>query len=117
MLIKKSGIKKTSNIADINGIQWNIEGCKTLLEAGARVNGEDHFKRTALYYAILNNYYDVVKLLLSNKANPYAKDIYDKPLTQYVVESKNDSIIKIFEKYKNSFTTPFRFEKFVELLE
>lgn len=93
----------------------DIEGCKTLLEAGASVNGEDHFKRTALYYAILNNYYDVVKLLLSNKANPYAKDIYDKPLTQYVVESKNDSIIKIFEKYKNSFTTPFRFEKFVEL--
>ena len=46
--------------------------CHLLIELNADINCIDSAKKTPLYYALLGNHIDVIKLLLIKKACPWS---------------------------------------------
>ncbi len=55
----------------------DVEGVKYYIGKGADVNQYDRWGWTPIMWAIYYNYYDVVKCMLENKADPNARTTYD----------------------------------------
>jgi ankyrin repeat protein len=55
----------------------DLDGVKHYVEKGADVNQYDRWGWTPIMWAIYYNYYDVVKYMLENKADPNARTKYD----------------------------------------
>ncbi len=55
----------------------DLEGVKKHLEKGADINQYDRWGWTPIMWAIYYNYYDIVKYMLENKANPNLRSMHD----------------------------------------
>ena len=51
-----------------------VKICLLLIEHNADIDCVDSAKKTPLYYALLGNHIDVIKLLLIKKACPWSDD-------------------------------------------
>lgn len=65
---------KRYNATGLIDAAWggNLEVCKLLIDFGCDVNWCDDLGNSALYYSIYRNMNDVMELLLSSGANPFA---------------------------------------------
>jgi len=89
------------------------EVVKEMIALGADVNAQDAFGRTTLMHAVAGNYFihsafsptgrgDMVKLLLSNGANPNIKDNKGRNAIDIAKQYASDMDLEIFEAYESS---------------
>jgi ankyrin repeat protein len=62
------------------------------------INIEDKFKNTPLHYAVINNNYETVLLLIEYNANVNKKNIWNITPLEEAIYSKNDKIANILRK-------------------
>lgn len=80
----------------------SYEIVKRLLEMGADVNAANHKGTTVLMYAKTkvkeNNNFQFLDFLIEKGANLTATDVAGKNVLDYVKETKDESLVKYFEK-------------------
>jgi len=84
-------------LQSINAKKVSVNFVKFLIEKGANVNFLDNNSKTPLIYSIENNYIDIVKLLIDNKAdiNVVGPKPYKKTILMYAIDMKNIDLIKL----------------------
>ncbi|HPV43821.1 MAG TPA: ankyrin repeat domain-containing protein [Spirochaetota bacterium] len=75
----------------------DLEGVKKHLEKGADINQYDRWGWTPIMWAIYYNYYDIVKYMLENKANPNLRSMND-----YSSIAKDSTPLMIASYYGNT---------------
>lgn len=100
-------IKNKSNLDYVpDGILWGSalteaskinakEIAQLLIDAGANIEIKDYFEMTPLMVAVKNNSQDVIKILLKNEANIYAKS-FNKNVIEFSNEENKKEIEKLF---------------------
>ncbi|EAY20433.1 ankyrin repeat protein, putative [Trichomonas vaginalis G3] len=103
--------------------------CEYFLSVGANINETDEEGRTALHYAVRNNYEETTKFLISHGANINEKDSFGNTVLLYAAEFQykeiaellilNGANIKEKNRYGQSalcFTVAYNTKEIVELL-
>lgn len=76
-----------------------------LIEKGANVNVRGKSQNTPLLLAVINNKFEIVKILLKNGADQNIKNHWGTPL-EYARNLKYEQIIKLLESYPELGTEP-----------
>ncbi|XP_046593020.1 BRCA1-associated RING domain protein 1 isoform X1 [Neodiprion lecontei] len=105
---KSQSIPKNINKPNMNGetplhkacLKRNIEKVRSLLEAGANPNTQDHAKWTPLFEATSYGYYEICKLLLEAGANPDTPVEQNRTALHEAVKYNNIEMIKLLQQYK-----------------
>ena len=70
-----------------------------LIEHNADINIQTKSGYTALILAVMHNHINVVKILIKNKADVFARDGYGRRCLYYADENWNTEMYEIFKKY------------------
>lgn len=76
--------------------QCDTDVLKALLDAGANVNTQDKYKRTALHIAVDYVYPEIVKLLLISGIDPEIQDQYGRKARDIAVNYGYPEIVELF---------------------
>ena len=70
-----------------------------LIENNAYINIQTKLGSSALILAAMHNHINIVKILIKNKADVFARDGSGRRCSYYADENWNDEMYKIFRKY------------------
>jgi RNA polymerase sigma factor (sigma-70 family) len=97
-LLRKINLYTTFDTAAKNG---QITLLEQMIVDGINVNEKDATGKTLLHWAVENNHYEAVVLLLQNKADWTVKDKKGNTCLEYAKKNNNKQIISLLENRKN----------------
>ncbi len=110
LLTQRTKIKQLTPL-HIAAQKSKVEIVKLLLEKGAKIDKQSKNKNTALHFAVDNfmNSYEVMQLLLQEKANFKLKNTEEKDIWEYIYDQKKGAF---FEKESDLLTLLMRYGYF-----